>query len=87
MEVMSDTYIEPWQLFIFSLLFTFNLFWEKFVSVQISSRMPLKIDVAFLSGVGSENSRIEERISSLTGVSIFPRSNEYTKPQLSCRFM
>lgn len=37
---------------------------------QISARIPFKADIAFVSGSGVETSRVEERLSSLTGTSL-----------------
>lgn len=36
--------------------------------MQISARIPSKIDVAFVSGTGLDSSIVEERVSSLTGL-------------------
>lgn len=36
--------------------------------MQISAKFPFKIDIAFVSGTGLDSSRVEERISSLTGL-------------------
>lgn len=35
--------------------------------MQISARIPFKADIAFVSGTGVKTSRVEERLSSLTG--------------------
>lgn len=43
---------------------------------QISARIPVKMDIAFVSGVGSERSRVKERVSSLTGESLTSRLEE-----------
>lgn len=37
---------------------------------QISARIPFKADIAFISGSGVKTSRVEERLSSLTGTSL-----------------
>ncbi|KAJ4710863.1 mannosyl-oligosaccharide glucosidase GCS1-like [Melia azedarach] len=37
---------------------------------QISARIPFKVDIAFISGTGVKSSRVEERLSSLTGNSL-----------------
>lgn len=37
---------------------------------QISAKIPFKADIAFISGTGLESSRLEERVSSLTGTSL-----------------
>ncbi|KAH9772658.1 Mannosyl-oligosaccharide glucosidase GCS1 [Citrus sinensis] len=37
---------------------------------QISARIPFKADIAFVSGTGVKTSRVEERLSSLTGTSL-----------------
>ncbi|KAL5762404.1 hypothetical protein ACOSP7_018668 [Xanthoceras sorbifolium] len=37
---------------------------------QISARIPLEADIAFVSGTGTKSSRVEERVSSLTGTSL-----------------
>ncbi|KAF3778045.1 hypothetical protein EJ110_NYTH44435 [Nymphaea thermarum] len=37
---------------------------------QISTKLPLKMDLVFLSGTVSEISRVEDRVSSLTGAAI-----------------
>ncbi|XP_059445134.1 mannosyl-oligosaccharide glucosidase GCS1 isoform X1 [Corylus avellana] len=34
---------------------------------QISARIPFKVDIVFVSGTGLQSSRVEERVSSLTG--------------------
>ncbi|XP_024027588.1 mannosyl-oligosaccharide glucosidase GCS1 [Morus notabilis] len=46
------------------------------VVFQISSRIPFKIDIAYLSGANSESPRIEERITSLTGTSLTSQLKE-----------
>ncbi|XP_030497086.2 mannosyl-oligosaccharide glucosidase GCS1 [Cannabis sativa] len=43
---------------------------------QISARIPFKIDIAFVSGVGSKSSEVEKRISSLTGTSLTSQLKE-----------
>ncbi|XP_044490914.1 mannosyl-oligosaccharide glucosidase GCS1 [Mangifera indica] len=40
------------------------------VVFQISARIPFKVDICFISGTGVKNSRVEERVSSLTGTSL-----------------
>lgn len=45
--------------------------------MQISGRIPLETDIVFVSGAG-ENSRVEERISNLAGVSL---TNQLNKKQ------
>ncbi|KAI5351983.1 hypothetical protein L3X38_004874 [Prunus dulcis] len=37
---------------------------------QISAKIPFKTDIAFISGTDLESSRVEERVSSLTGTSL-----------------
>lgn len=44
---------------------------EFFISPQISARIPFKTDIAFVSGVDLEGSRVEERVISLTGFASF----------------
>lgn len=39
------------------------------VLMQISAKIPFKTDIAFISGTDLESSRVEERVSSLTGSS------------------
>lgn len=51
--------------FSFSLNFTSGIF----ILLQISARIPFKVDICFISGTGVKNSRVEERVSSLTGFS------------------
>ncbi|XP_015894405.1 mannosyl-oligosaccharide glucosidase GCS1 isoform X2 [Ziziphus jujuba] len=43
---------------------------------QISAKFPFKIDIAFVSGTGLDSSRVEERISSLTGTSLTSKLKE-----------
>ncbi|PON82830.1 Glycoside hydrolase [Trema orientale] len=43
---------------------------------QVSARIPFKLDFAFVSGDVSENSRIEDHISSLTGISLTSQLKE-----------
>lgn len=37
---------------------------------QIAARIPFKVDLAFVSGTGGKNSRVEERVANLTGTSL-----------------
>ncbi|XP_062110650.1 mannosyl-oligosaccharide glucosidase GCS1 isoform X3 [Humulus lupulus] len=46
------------------------------VVFQVSARIPFKIDIAFVSGVGSTSSKVEKRISSLTGTSLTSQLKE-----------
>lgn len=37
--------------------------------LQITGKFPFKTDIVLVSGTGSESSRVEDRVSSLTGLS------------------
>ncbi|KAK1259540.1 Mannosyl-oligosaccharide glucosidase GCS1 [Acorus gramineus] len=49
------------------------------VIFQISGNLPVKMDVAFVSATGLKNSRVIERVNSLTGVSLTRQLNEKQK--------
>ncbi|KAK9276690.1 hypothetical protein L1049_006226 [Liquidambar formosana] len=46
---------------------------------QISARIPFKTNIAFISGTGLKSSRVEERVSSLTGTSLIHQLSEKQK--------
>ncbi|CAA6668399.1 unnamed protein product [Spirodela intermedia] len=55
---------------------------EKFSNIllfQISAKLPFKFDVAFVSGTDLKDSKVEERIESLTGTTLSDRLNERQK--------
>ncbi|PRQ39935.1 putative glycosidase [Rosa chinensis] len=43
---------------------------------QISAKIPFKVDITFVSGTGLESSRVEKRVSSLTGTSLTSQLKE-----------
>ncbi|KAL8106442.1 hypothetical protein AgCh_029997 [Apium graveolens] len=43
---------------------------------QMSSKVPFVVDVAFVSGTGSDSSRVKDRVSSLTGTLLTSKLNE-----------